>query len=176
MPPPSFARWLQFPSSESMASLRPGRRSAVLVAATLVVIAIAGGTVWTLKDKPQVRSAEKLCTQLEAVTALSSSLVTLDPTTLGPQVAELERATAVAPADIDSQLTVLADFVQEIAEEVRASPVDKKAALTAALAERQSRVDEVTAAGQAVESWSIANCGVPLRSTTTQKSTTTTRR
>jgi len=159
-----------------MASLRPGRRSAVLVAVTLVVIAIAGGTVWALKDKPQVRSAEKLCTQLGAVTALSSSLVTLDPTTLGPQVAELERAKAVAPADIDSQLTVLADFVQEIAEAVQASPVDKKAALTAALAERQGRVDEVTAAGQAVESWSIANCGVPLRSTTTQKSTTTTRR
>jgi len=159
-----------------MASLRPGRRSAVLVAVTLIVLAIAGGTVWALKDKPQVRSAEKLCTQLGAVTALSSSLVTLDPTTLGPQVAELERAKAVAPADIDSQLTVLADFVQEIAEAVRASPVDKKAALTAALAERQGRVDEVTAAGQAVESWSIANCGVPLRSTTTQKSTTTTRR
>lgn len=159
-----------------MASLRPGRRSAVLVAVTLVVIAIAGGTVWALKDKPQVRSAEKLCTQLGAVTALSSSLVTLDPTTLGPQVAELERAKEVAPTDIDSQLTVLADFVQEIAEAVRASPVDKKTALTAALAERQGRVDEVTAAGQAVESWSIANCGVPLRSTTTQKSTTTTRR
>jgi hypothetical protein len=159
-----------------MASHRPGRRSAVLVAVTLIVLAIVGGTVWALKDKPQVRSAEKLCTQLGAVTALSSSLVTLDPTTLGPQVAELERAKAVAPADIDSQLTVLADFVQEIAEAVRASPVDKKAALTAALAERQGRVDEVTAAGQAVESWSIANCGVPLRSTTTQKSTTTTRR
>jgi hypothetical protein len=116
-----------------------------------------------------------LCEQLGSITSLSSSLVTLDPTTLGPQVAELQRATAVAPADISSPLTELASFVQEIADAVRASPVDKKAALTAALAERQDRVDEVTAAGQAVESWTIANCGVPLRSTTTQRSSPTTR-
>lgn len=159
-----------------MASLRPGRRSVILVL-VLVVFVVAGGTIWTLNNKPRTRSAEKLCAQLGSVTSLSSSLVTLDPTTLGPQVAELQRATAVAPADIKTQLTVLATFVQEIADAVRASPVDKKSALTAALAERQGRVDEVTAAGQAVESWSLSNCGVPLRSTTTQKtSTTTTRR
>jgi len=149
----------------------------VILVLVLVVFAVAGGTIWTLNNKSQTRSAEKLCTQLGSVTSLSSSLVTLDPTTLGPQVAELQRATAVAPADIKTQLTVLATFVQEIADAVRASPVDKKSALTAALAERQGRVDEVTAAGQAVESWSLSNCGVPLRSTTTQKtSTTTTRR
>ena len=147
----------------------------VLVIVVLVVAGIAGGTIWTLKNKPETRSAEKLCAQLGSVTSLSSSLVTLDPTTLGPQVAELQRATAVAPTDIKAQLTVLAAFVQEIADAVRASPVDKKAALTSALADRQERVDEVTAAGQAVESWSLANCGVPLRSTTTQKTTTTRR-
>ena len=41
----------------------------------------------------------------------------------------------------------------------------------------QELVDEVTTAGQAVEAWTITNCGVPLRTTTTQRtSTTTTRR
>jgi len=142
----------------------------------LFVLAAAGVGLWMVLKKPETRSAEKLCTQLGAVTSLSSSLVTLDPTTLGPQVAELQRATSVAPSDIQAQLTVLASFVEELADAVRASPVDKKATLVAALAERQDRVDEVTAAGQAVEAWAITNCGVPLRTTTTQKSSTTTRR
>jgi hypothetical protein len=148
----------------------------VLVVIALVVLAVAGAGLWMVLDRPETRSAEKLCAQLGAVTSLSSSLVTLDPTTLGPQVAELQRAAAVAPSDIQAQLTVLASFVEELADAVRASPVDKKATLVAALAERQDRVDEVTAAGQAVEAWAITNCGVPLRTTTTQISSTTSRR
>jgi len=148
----------------------------LVIVIALFVLAAAGIGLWMVLKKPETRSAEKLCTQLGAVTSLSSSLVTLDPTTLGPQVAELQRATSVAPSDIQAQLTVLASFVEELADAVRASPVDKKATLVAALAERQDRVDEVTAAGQAVEAWAITNCGVPLRTTTTQKSSTTTRR
>ncbi|MEY3512498.1 MAG: hypothetical protein RL486_1163 [Actinomycetota bacterium] len=158
-----------------MPSPRP-RPRAVLVVIALVVLAVAGAGLWMVLDRPETRSAEKLCAQLGAVTSLSSSLVTLDPTTLGPQVAELQRAAAVAPSDIQAQLAVLASFVEEIADTVRASPVDKKETLVAALAERQDRVDEVTASGQAVEAWAITNCGVPLRTTTTQISSTTSRR
>lgn len=159
-----------------MASLRPRRRSVVVVAFALVVLALAGIGAWLFLNKPQTRSAGKLCEKLSDVNSLSSSLVTLDPTTLGPQVAELQRATEVAPSAIQAQMTVLTTFVEEIADAVRASPTDKKAALTNALAERQDRVDEVTIAGQAVEAWSLTNCGAPLRSTTTQKSSTTTTR
>jgi hypothetical protein len=148
----------------------------LVIVIVLFVLAAAGVGLWMVLKKPETRSAEKLCTQLGAVTSLSSSLVTLDPTTLGPQVAELQRATSVAPSDIQAQLTVLASFVEELADAVRASPVNKKATLVAALAERQDRVDEVTAAGQAVEAWAITNCGVPLRTTTTQISSTTSRR
>ena len=159
-----------------MASFRLRSRSFLIFLVVLAIVAIAGIGVWLVIDKPQTRYAEKLCTQLGEITSLSSSLVTLDPTTLGPQVAELQRAADVAPSDIQAQMTTLSTFVEEIADAVRASPVDKKTALTAALAERQERIDEVTAAGQAVEAWSVTNCGVPLRSTTTQKSTSTTRR
>jgi hypothetical protein len=148
----------------------------LVIVIALFLLAAAGVGLWMVVKKPESRSAEKLCAQLGAVTSLSSSLATLDPTTLGPQVAELQRATSVAPSDIQAQLAVLASFVEEIADTVRASPVDKKETLVAALAERQDRVDEVTAAGQAVEAWTITNCGVPLRTTTTQKSSTTTRR
>lgn len=159
-----------------MSEHRPRRRSAIVLAVALVLLVSAGIAIWLFVKNPQTRSAEKLCVQLGQVTSLSSSLATLDPTTLGPQVAELQRAAEVAPSDIQAQMTTLAAFVEEIADAVRASPTDKKAALTAALAIRQDRVDEITAAGQAVEAWSSTNCGTTLRSTTTQKSTSTTRR
>ena len=151
-------------------------RSVVVLVAALAVIAIVGGAVWAFKGRGETRSVEKLCAQLASVTSLSSALVTLDPTTLGPQVAELERAVDVAPSDIAPDLAVLATFVEEVADLVRASPVDKKAALTSALAERQDRIDQVTASGRAVEQWSVDNCGAPLRTTTSQRVTTTTRR
>lgn len=159
-----------------MASDRPRRRGVLLLLVVLVVSALAGGAVWFFINKPAPRSAERLCTELQNVTTLSQSIVTLDPTTLGPQVADLQRATAAAPADIQGQLNVLATFIQELADAVRASPTDKKAALTEALAQRQARVDEVSSAGQAVEAWFLANCGAPLRSTTTARVTTTVKR
>jgi len=86
------------------------------------MLALAGFGAWAFLNKTETRSTEKLCEKLSAVTALSSSLVTLDPTTLGPQVAELQRAMEVAPSDIQAQLTVLTTFVEEIADAVRASP------------------------------------------------------
>jgi len=152
-----------------MSSTRPSRRSLILFLLTLAILTAAGIGIWAVAKKPQTRSATKLCEQLAQVNTLSTSIVTLDPTTLGPQVAELQRATGFAPSDIQAQLTVLTTFVQEVADAVRASPVDKKAALTTALAERQGRVDEVTAAGQAVEGWTITNCGTSLRTTTTRR-------
>lgn len=148
---------------------RPRRRSLVIFACCLVLTGLAGAGVWVFADRPETRSAQGLCEQLIGVSALSQSIVTLDPTTLGPQVAQLQRAASVAPSDIQAQISVLAAFVAEVADTVRASPTDKKAALTTALAERQDRVDGVTAAGQAVEAWSVNNCGAPLRTTTTAK-------
>ena len=145
---------------------------AFLLLVVLIVIAGGGTAFWFFTSKPEPRSAERLCERLSGVASLSQSIATLDPTTLGPQVADLQRAADIAPSDIEPQLNVLSKFVQEIADVVRASPTNKKEALTSALADRQARVDEVSAAGQAVEAWSIANCGTPLRSTTTARATT----
>ena len=152
-----------------MSTAWSNRRSLILFLLVLVIVAATGIGIWAFAKKPQTRSAAQLCEQLAQVDTLSTSIVTLDPTTLGPQVAELQRATSIAPSDIQAQLTVLATFVQEVADAVRASPVAKKAALTAALAERQARIDEGTAAGQAFESWTITNCGTSLRTTTTRR-------
>ncbi|MEX1218024.1 MAG: hypothetical protein WEA11_05860 [Acidimicrobiales bacterium] len=143
------------------------RRFAAIASGIIAVVSLAGFGGWFFIQRPDTRSAEKLCERLGTVDSLSASFISLDPTTLGPQVAELQRAAAVAPSDIQAQITALTAFVQEIAEAVRASPTNKKAALTAALAEKQNQVDEVSQAGQAVEAWSLTNCGTPLRATTT---------
>jgi len=151
-------------------------RSLIILGVILVLVAIAGAAIWAFGPRAESPSAEKLCERLASVASLSSAMVTLDPTTLGPQAADLRRAVDVAPQEIRADLETLATFVTEIADEVRESPVDKKAALTAALAARQDRVDTVTAAGRSVETWTLDNCGAPLRTTTTQQASTTTRR
>lgn len=148
---------------------RPRRRWPLILVIAILLLAGIGFGVRGILSRPEQRSVSKLCEQLALASSLSSSLVTLDPTTLGPQVAELQRAASVAPSDIQAQVGALASFVQELADAVRSSPTDKKDALTDALAARQDRIDQVTAAGQAVEAWSITNCGTPLRSTTTQQ-------
>lgn len=150
-------------------------RSFVALGLVLALVAALGAGIWLLRGRSETRSPEKLCARLAPLTTLSSAFVTLDPTTLGPQVSELQRAADVAPKEIRADLDVLATFVEEVADAVRAAPVDKKAALTAALADRQDRIDAVTAAGRSVDEWSTNNCGAPLRTSTTQRSSTTRR-
>lgn len=154
-----------------MATRQPRRRSLTVLVVLAVVSVLGGGAVWYFLSRPEPRSAPKLCSELSQVASLSQSIVTLDPTTLGPQVAQLQRAVEVAPSDIQAQLSVLASFVEELSEAVRAAPTEKKEALVEALAQRQTEVDAVTVAGQAVEAWSVANCGSPLRTTTTTSTT-----
>jgi Tfp pilus assembly protein PilE len=139
----------------------------ILVAVLGAVGAVAFGAYRYVNDRPQQRSAAKLCDELAKAQTLDQAIVTLDPTTLGPQVSALQQAAEVAPSDIEGPLTALASFVGELADEVRATNTAKKEALTNALAARQDRIDEITADGQAVEAWSIANCGLPLRASST---------
>lgn len=140
--------------------------------AVIVIGAVAFGVYRYASPQAEQRSAPKLCEQLAQAQALDQAIVTLDPTTLGPQVSALEQAAKVAPSDIQGPITALATFVGELADEVRATNVAKKDALVEALAARQDRIDEITADGQAVEAWSVANCQLPLRAS----STTTTRK
>lgn len=142
--------------------------------AVIVVAAVAGVFLWVTRERAPERSATAFCTELAATNGLDGALVTLDPTRLGPLVSALERASKVAPPDIAAQVATLSTFVGEVTDAVRAEPTDKKKALADALAQRQERIDEVTAAGRAVEDWSLTNCGTTLRSTTTTTSRSTT--
>ena len=138
-----------------------------MLGALLVVTAVvAVGLVLWVRRGPD-RSAEALCDQLGEARELDQAFLTLDPATLGPRAEALDDAAAVAPSDIEPQVQALADFVTEVVAAIDDAGGDRQAALTQALADRQEQVPTVEAAGQAVQSWSAANCGVPLGDGTT---------
>lgn len=147
------------------------RRRVLFAVAALFLVAgsVVGTWLWLAHERTVNRSAAALCERLAETSGLDAAIVSLDPTRLGPLVAALEASVEVAPAEIVEPLVVLSTFVGEVADVVRAEPTDKRAALVAALAARQDRVDEVGAAGRAVEGWNSSNCGTTLRSTTTRR-------
>ena len=138
-------------------------RRGVLIAAIAVLVVVVVATGFTVVQVRKVdRTAEALCDRLTEAQDLDQSLATLDPATLDPRVAALARAKAVAPADISAQVATLADFVDDVANQVDDTTSDRDAALSEALANRQDQIDAVTAAGQAVQAWAQANCGLSL--------------
>ena len=141
------------------------RRGVLLALVVLVVAAGAVAAVLVVRSRQAERSAEELCARLTEAQDLEQSLTTLDPATLDPQVRALRRAAQVAPADIEGPVSTLSSFVGALAAEVDAAPGDRDEALTAALEARQDEVDEVTAAGEAVQAWAAANCGLDLSGT-----------
>ncbi|HEY6530802.1 MAG TPA: hypothetical protein VIY72_00765 [Acidimicrobiales bacterium] len=138
------------------------KRGVLVAAVVVLVVVVVAVVVVVVRVRTVERSAEALCERLTEAQDLDQSLTTLDPATLDPQLAALERAKEVAPEDIQAQITALADFVDGVANEVEGATGDPDDALSAALAERQDQIDAVTAAGQAVQAWAQANCGLSL--------------
>ncbi len=150
------------------AEARPRRLRRLLVVAVLVVVVAGGvGAYVFVQSRGETASVPVFCERLADAQDLDQSLATLDPTTLGPQTGALQRALRVAPADIAPQLTTLTAFVEQLTAAVSASPTNKREALVDALEERQGEIDAVTAAGRAVQEWSLANCGIALNGTAT---------
>jgi hypothetical protein len=142
------------------------KRGVLIGAVAVVVIAAVATVVIVVQARRVERSTDALCDRLTEAQDLDQSFTTLDPATLDPQLAALERAKAVAPDDISGPITTLADFVDGVANDVEQSTDDRDQALAAALADRQDQVDAVTAAGQQVQSWAQANCGLTLTGST----------
>lgn len=140
------------------------RRLGFLLAIIVLMTAVAGGAYWFVDARKPHPSVSALCARLAETSLLDDALVTLDPTTLGPQVSALQRAVEAAPSDIRPQLKELTTFVAEVADEVGAANTEKKKVLVEALAARQDQVDAITADGRAVETWSVTHCGTALRS------------
>ena len=134
-----------------------GRRRLLIVIAVgaLIVIAVVGATLFK-RSTEQVRSTDALCRQLARSQGLDNALTSLDPATLGPQAKALADAVAVAPGAIVTDLTTVSVFVSSVLREVdAASAPDRRRAFADALANRQTEIDSVTAAGRSLEQLSL---------------------
>jgi hypothetical protein len=146
-----------------VADAPPRRRRVLLLAgATAVVAGLVVVVVLVARARQVERSVPALCEQLALAQDLDQSLTTLDPSTLGPQVAALRRAARVAPTEIRDAVATVADYVAEIADEVDSTTDDRRQVLADALAARQEAVDVVAAAGADVDRWAQQNCGLTL--------------
>ena len=110
------------------------------------------------------RSAPALCEQLALAQGLDEALATADATRLVATSAALERAVDVAPLDIEPQVVVIADTTAALVVTVDAAEGDRRDALQEALRAREAEVATITAAGDAIATWSAANCGLDLDS------------
>ena len=145
-----------------MADAPPRRRRVLLLAGATAVVAGLVVVVVLARARQVERSVPALCEQLALAQDLDQSLTTLDPSTLGPQVAALRRAARVAPTEIRDAVATVADYVAEIADEVDSTTDDRRQVLADALAARQEAVDVVAAAGADVDRWAQQNCGLTL--------------
>jgi hypothetical protein len=152
------------------------RRGVAIALAVVVVVAVAVGAAVFVRSRRVERSVPGLCTQLSAAQNLDQAFTTLDPATLEPQVKALGKAKAVAPDDIKASIATLADFVENVTHTVDTAEGDRRQALADALEARQGDIDEVTAAGTAVQQWAQVNCGLSLAGTASPITSTTTGR
>jgi hypothetical protein len=151
------------------------RRGVAIALAVVVVVAVAVGAAVVVRSRRVERSVPGLCTQLSAAQNLDQAFTTLDPATLEPQVKALGKAKAVAPDDIKASIATL-DFVENVTHTVDTADGDRRQALADALEARQGDIDEVTAAGTAVQQWAQVNCGLSLAGTASPITSTTTGR
>jgi hypothetical protein len=146
----------------------PGSRArlgALAAAAALVGLAVGG-----CSDGPD-RSVEALCTRLGAVAGLDEALAQGDLGLIAQQADALDAAVDVAPPDVEPALAQLASAVGQVSATAGTAGGDPRDAVERALDEVLPRdpggTGSLAASGEAVERWSVANCGLDLSSGTT---------
>jgi hypothetical protein len=141
-----------------------GRRTAAAVA--LVAVLGASGC----SDGPG-RSVEALCERLGAVAGLDEALAQGDLGVLAEQAASLRDAVEVAPEDVEPALEQLATTVEQVSATAATAGGDPRDAvqdgLDGALPRDPGGTGSLTGAGEAVEGWARANCGLDLVTGTT---------
>lgn len=108
-------------------------------------------------------TTEEFCTELESVQPLIDSFGQLETTQIPDQRAALDEIASQAPADISEPFGVLVAYIDAAADAlgpVRSGDVDGAREALRPLGEQ---VADAQAAGQAVEAWSVATCGLELR-------------
>jgi hypothetical protein len=165
MRPTNSAHWPRLRRAETMDRTTSSPRRRLLIISVLGALIIAGVIIATitLRGRGPVRSVASTCEHLAVAKDLDRSLTSLDEVTLRDRLGALDAAAGTAPAEIRPPIVTLAKFVKGLVDEVdRSAGSDRRHALADALAARADQIDDITAAGAALQTWASSNCGIEL--------------
>lgn len=131
----------------------------------VAVVAVAGAVVAVTAQRQPERSIEAFCSEIHDARDLDQVLASMDAGRLEPAVAALERATGVAPDEIGPDLDTVLALTTTLQHTIETSPTDKATALEQALRDHAGELAAVEAAGQRVQVYTDANCGIDLNTT-----------
>ncbi len=135
-----------------------------LALALVAVALIAAGVVVFVRSRGPSPSLEEFCSRMALAQELDTSFARLDVDEIERQVGSLRAASRVAPAEIAPQVREVLALTEVVAAAVANNPAEPAAAVSQALRDRREQLPAVAEAGQAVESYTAANCGIQLGS------------
>jgi hypothetical protein len=142
-----------------------------IVAAAAAVLLIAVLVAFLVADRSSTaRSPEAFCKRIPDVSAISDAVATGNASEIESAASRLRRASKVAPPEIEGSMQALVTYADGLSASV-ADAGDDSGAIDAALADavrrQQDQIAVVEAAGDAVQYYAQAICGVDLTRSTT---------
>jgi DNA-binding Lrp family transcriptional regulator len=144
-----------------------------IITGIVAAAAVAGAVVVVACERGTERSVEAFCTEIEQAKDLDQALATLDAEQLSPSVEALRRASRVAPVEIEPDVDAVLALTEVLATTIATARTDKPEALEQALREHAGELASVEAAGQRVQDYTNANCGIRLNTTEVPETSTT---
>jgi hypothetical protein len=147
---------------------RPQRRSrwtstaAAVLAAGVLAGSCSGGT--TLFSREPERSVDAFCEQVKVVKDFDAVLASGDVARINGQLDGLQTLQKVAPTEIEAAVTTLVNITEELSRTV-ATAKDPDVAANEVFAKHQPDIATITAAGEAVQTYSADKCHVALNGT-----------
>jgi len=128
-----------------------------------VVAASCSGGINVFSRAPE-RTVEAFCAQVKTVKDFDEVLASGDVGRIERQLDGLRTLREVSPPDIEAQVGTLLGITEELSKTV-ATAKDPDVAANEVFAKHQHDIAAITAAGQAVQTYSADKCQVPLNGT-----------
>jgi hypothetical protein len=130
---------------------------------------VAGLAAACSDDAPQ-RSVAGFCDAAAELEDVESLVASLDHADVAAAAEAFDHLADVAPDEVRADAEVLRDAIASLADAMEVAPADPEAAVEEALRDPVLSQAAVEVAGEAVEGYAAANCGIDL----TPESTTST--
>ncbi|WP_334145044.1 hypothetical protein [Rhabdothermincola sp.] len=137
------------------------------VLAVLAAAAIGTAATFTVRHRSPEPSVDRFCARMAEAEGLDQSLAASDTEQVAAQVDALAAAARVAPGEIRPPIETILGITEALETSLRTAPRDPAPALAQVLQDQQTGVDQVRAAGQALQDYVVRACGLQLGETST---------